>query len=501
MVETPQTMVVTTPLQTSRSFIPYTKQLRVDLIDKWKGRVKDIQTAKKFLETNNMVVIGEPYNIHGLSTALLHIAQSAGLKATTAEGIRAVALLITESSIDEAKAVAEEINTATSEMNTEHAKMLQGMASALSALDKATKNTTTHRETNGYGNCARVAREGHLNGPPDLSRLTVLAKNSTKARQVLVDEGMNQDSSTPLASLEPMVLVAKANIALAAITDFLGEQVTAVSANKLWNGGIVYELDLPGAAQLIREDEDICRTFLEKFSANVTVRPRLHPVIIERVPLSFNPDNHTHLPKARWIKPVNRREPNQRAAHIIAFVTNPRTANRMMRDGVRIAQTMLRCHKLLKEPMRCLKCHKIEAGHLASNCPEQDETCGMCGGSHRTKECGVMDRMGRYCANCRQCGHAAWDRGCPAFAEKFERFTNRIPENQYRYYPVKGDNSSWEKMDGMNDMACATPLPADTARTNPETPPYQTLLGAASIQLLRLVKENGDNTPKHWQST
>ncbi|KIJ44625.1 hypothetical protein M422DRAFT_84279, partial [Sphaerobolus stellatus SS14] len=203
------------------------------------------------------------------------------------------------------------------------------------------------------------------------------------------------------------------------------------------------------AAQLIQNDEDAKQAFMNLYSAQAIVRPRLYPIIVERVPISFNPESNSNIreledgnsiengevQRARWIKPPARREPNQRAAHLILLISNPRTANRMIRDGARIHQTLLWCRKLLKEPSRCLKCHKIGTGHFASDCPEEEEKCGTCGANHRTRNCPVTDKQSRYCVNCKTKGHAAWDRGCPAFVAQYDKLASKVPDNQYKYYP------------------------------------------------------------------
>ncbi|KIJ32845.1 hypothetical protein M422DRAFT_85206, partial [Sphaerobolus stellatus SS14] len=121
-------------------------------------------------------------------------------------------------------------------------------------------------------------------------------------------------------------------------------------------------------------------------------------------------------------------------AHMILFTTNPDTANRLIRDGVRIAQTLLWACKLYKEPLRCLKCQRVGTGHFANSCPAKEECCGMCGAAHCTKECRVSLRENRYCVNCKMKGHAAWDQGCPVFTSQFEKLMNKIPDNQYKYY-------------------------------------------------------------------
>ncbi|KIJ44693.1 hypothetical protein M422DRAFT_77381, partial [Sphaerobolus stellatus SS14] len=138
-----------------------------------------------------------------------------------------------------------------------------------------------------------------------------------------------------------------------------------------------------------------------------------------------------------------RREPNLRAAHLIIFLTNPRTANRLVQDSIKAAQTLLWCRKLMKELSRRLKCHKIGSEHFANACPEANERCRTCSAGHRTKESPVVDRQGRYYINCKLRGHAAWDRGCPAFVDKYHRMVSKVPDNQYKYYPIVGDTTSW----------------------------------------------------------
>ncbi|KIJ40440.1 hypothetical protein M422DRAFT_173693, partial [Sphaerobolus stellatus SS14] len=188
---------------------------------------------------------------------------------------------------------------------------------------------------------------------------------------------------------------------------------------------------------------------MTQYSSQASVKPRLYPIIIERVPIEFKPDVNADLrnledkngicneeiERTRWIKPPARQVANQRAAHLILLLTNPRTANRLIRDGIRTHRTLLWCRKLLKEPSRCLKCHKIGTGHFASQYPDAEEKCGTCGMNHRTKDCPVKDGETRYCVNCKTRGHAAWDRSCPVFVTQYDKMASKVPNNQYKYYP------------------------------------------------------------------
>lgn len=48
------------------------------------------------------------------------------------------------------------------------------------------------------------------------------------------------------------------------------------------------------------------------------------------------------------------------------------------------------------------------------------------------------------CANCSGLGHAAGDRNCPKLEELRRRFTANNEINQYRFFPVSEDSSTWE---------------------------------------------------------
>ena len=65
------------------------------------------------------------------------------------------------------------------------------------------------------------------------------------------------------------------------------------------------------------------------------------------------------------------------------------------------------------EPLRCYRCHRF--GHHQKICQGR-ETCGVCAGSHPTRECTEKHRRGvTTLARCPNCSgkHHAWNQGCP----------------------------------------------------------------------------------------
>ncbi|KIJ25077.1 hypothetical protein M422DRAFT_273998 [Sphaerobolus stellatus SS14] len=161
--------------------------------DSQKGRIKDIRTAKAFLEGLSVIIIGEKVTIQTLILALQHLAQSTGAKQTLQDGMKAVALLLavandTEGTDELARKVAErikssngqgqntlegtsevvlEIRKATQEMKDERKKTFQGLAMVLGALEK----TPTYAEVTAANRAATAPKltPSRPLEPPDMT--------------------------------------------------------------------------------------------------------------------------------------------------------------------------------------------------------------------------------------------------------------------------------------------------------------------------------------------
>jgi hypothetical protein len=121
-------------------------------------------------------------------------------------------------------------------------------------------------------------------------------------------------------------------------------------------------------------------------------------------------------------------------------------------------------HKLLTEPVRCMKCQGIGLNHVAATCKSICDVCARCGGVHRTADCTAPDDK-RACANCKIAkrpyeGHGAADRSCPAFQDKLQFALERNPEAKYPFFMITEDPSTWVTHD---EQAQAL-----LARANPE---------------------------------
>ena len=116
-------------------------------------------------------------------------------------------------------------------------------------------------------------------------------------------------------------------------------------------------------------DKDNRAEFSEKIGPSIKFCSRVHSLIAFNVPLVLNPEDLKHrqeiceannvdhdiISAARWAKPINRRSPEQRTAHLILMYTNADAANRAITNGLYICNRCCYVEKVKKEPTRCLK--------------------------------------------------------------------------------------------------------------------------------------------------
>ena len=126
--------------------------------------------------------------------------------------------------------------------------------------------------------------------------------------------------------------------------------------------------------------------------------------------------------------------------------------------------------KLLPEPTHCMKCQSFAGSHFAKKCKSDHDTCGTCAGEHQTKDCTASLPEGLWCTNCKEVGHAAWDRDCPIFINLCQRFHANLPDANYRFYPESNNPSTWECEPGPDHPQPETQRPTN-ARCTPQPHP------------------------------
>ena len=270
----------------------------------------------------------------------------------------------------------------------------------------------------------------------------------------------HNDPTASFKDLDENILIKKASLTLELIRKLdttLPEDVEFISARKTSQGHILYKVDSVETAEWLRSPEG-SKVFISKFGSDVSLAAKPFPILVEFVPIHFNTDEPSALREVEhknslpigsiksvcWIKPVERRNPKQRRAHLAMDLFRPCDANRAIRDGLVVLGPRCPARKLLPEPTRCMKCQSFEGSHFARDCTKLTDTCGTCAGNHRTKDCEVSSPEQRFCANCQEPGHAAWDRECPVYTAKAKKYQSHVADARYRFYPEREDPTTWE---------------------------------------------------------
>jgi len=334
-------------------------------------------------------------------------------------------------------------NTAKVLKEVEEAKTI-----AKDTIDKVDKVTDT---TAKFASEASSYRDAILSKPTQTNKSKadpkVLNDMDRRAKQILID--IYDDEADSILNKSLTSIVEKANEALETIEDADKPKDTKVLvALKAQKCAILLTLNSKEAAKWLRIVPNEV-AFTRKFSAESHIRERLHNLIVPRVPITFEPGNDEHLReleetnglykgmvrKAKWIKPMGRRRPDQTHAYAIISLTSVDFANILIRDGMFVCGTKVRPRKQKHEPIQCMKCRRW--GHFASECPSEADICGSCRDAHRTSHC--ENKGKKHCVNCGDNTHTSWNRNCPEFVRRCQILDERNPENAMPYFPTEHD--------------------------------------------------------------
>jgi hypothetical protein len=275
----------------------------------------------------------------------------------------------------------------------------------------------------------------------------VLADIERKSRQILLEMPVAEGNSVLGKSLTE--LTAKANEVITSIMDSGKPKDAKVeSLFKTHRGDLLLVLNSKEAVAWINKP-DIEMAFTKAFEEGSIIKARTYNLIVPRVPISFDPKDDKHIReleetnglrakeifKAKWIKPIERRRPDQTHAFVILTLFEVDSANRLIRDGLNICNVRVRPTKQKLEPVQCMKCRKW--GHFISECLADKDTCGSCGESHRTN---ARTNKGKvFCVSCGDSSHPSWDRSCPEFSRRCASRDERNPENAMPFFPTGHD--------------------------------------------------------------
>ena len=182
----------------------------------------------------------------------------------------------------------------------------------------------------------------------------VRAREGVKAWQVLIDA---PDLSQQLhQGADNVQLVSLANDALKDMEDPPPHRFSG--ARRLNNGGLLLEMDSEEAVTWL-SGPFARAAFLGHFAPNAAFKSRTYSLVIQFVLLHFKLNNNNELraleelnglpPNAfhwvHWIKPPYRRAAAQTCGHVLAVMTHPEDANKILTDGLIICQKRVYAEK------------------------------------------------------------------------------------------------------------------------------------------------------------
>ncbi|KZP18037.1 hypothetical protein FIBSPDRAFT_745967, partial [Athelia psychrophila] len=219
-----------------------------------------------------------------------------------------------------------------------------------------------------------------------------------------------------------------------------------MGAKTLEKGDVVYDMRTKEAATWLKANKVV---FLTGSGAHLGIKGEEYAVIVENIPVGFSPSQEglsgaeelNGLEKGsivsfKWIKPENQRRKGQRSAFAVVKVGSAQAANKLIRQGLYAGGRSNQTRKVISEVQRCFKCQRLNPRHVANTCPCKHEICEYCGENHRSAGCERRggDPAEHWCANCKEHGHGASDRLCPAMQRAMTAANARAPENMFKYF-------------------------------------------------------------------
>ncbi|KAF9538300.1 hypothetical protein CPC08DRAFT_606786, partial [Agrocybe pediades] len=430
--------------------------------------INNVRDARRFLESKLLLVPdGTTPTSNIMSAALFHIAAMQGLSGLARRAIRSAAYIMEEMEEEATKRKDSDAgmgheNHANEELKADIAEHLKGtisneISNHIKAIQEATKTAldqiqTTIQEhtasqsqfTQGqgtYSDAVRRSPQQHNTNPTPDPR--ILAREGIKARQFLLDLPPTSKAHS-ISTTEIKELLQKA------IRKLCGDQEQHIlrTVERLPNKGLLIEYLTDNGAKWMKTVNNATELIRElgNIGTDGKWKNRTYNIIAHYVPIIFDPDNQDHIAealdlnnidrkhfvKARYAKPIERRSPYQRFAHLIISLQNSDTANKLINQGMTICGKQVDIRKCKKEPLRCLKCHGYN--HIARDCISNHDTCGTCGSkTHRTKDCDNPES--HQCIPCGGAGHPSWSRTCPTFLKKCDDYDRNHPENAIPFFP------------------------------------------------------------------
>ncbi|KAG1758501.1 hypothetical protein EDD22DRAFT_849980 [Suillus occidentalis] len=277
-----------------------------------------------------MAISSKPFSTNNLSDILFHVTQMPGVTLPVQLAIRSVAFLLKEAAENEmADKVAKLILTAvspqiakiqdTSESISSTALHLNIAATKLQDIAKATTeespdstnkpssiNSQLEKMQEAVTSLGTQIRDLPMQGGYKAALMTGLnedssknpqlvqraTRNAIKARQILID--IPTDSPLAPGKVSHAQLTEKIKQALATITKEGAPDLETRAVTQFRNGGTVIEMFTTQAVTFLK-DQHNKTTFLQALDPGAILKDRAYTVIIQFVPLTFDPSKPEHI--------------------------------------------------------------------------------------------------------------------------------------------------------------------------------------------------------------
>jgi hypothetical protein len=413
-----------------------------------KEDVRNAVEGRRFLERKLLLCpAGEPITNVSLAYCLHQISESGGISNLIANAVRAAAFLAEELEENSVNIVVRDaVLSQLGELTQDMKSLVEDAKEKIdSYVHSKSLETTLPLPTSPPGASAapggptqRTYAQALINPPPHADP-RLAAREGIRARQIML-EGI--DPTSKFGHLNGAQFKVEVNKILGQL-GLEGKGIRSATIQK--NKGVLIEMEDDYAAGWVSKPENQFSLCVE-IGPDVVVKPHVYSVIALNAPLTINPDSREHqteigevnhfgpekLAAIRWVKPITRRTPEQKSAHLLLSFTDVSTANRAIADGLMICNKRVRVEKMKREPTRCLKCQGWN--HQAHECISQVDKCGSCAEDHRTSQCPQPRRT--KCVSCNVDDHASWSRLCPAFQNKISECNSRNPENALQFFPT-----------------------------------------------------------------
>ncbi|KIM56622.1 hypothetical protein SCLCIDRAFT_132122 [Scleroderma citrinum Foug A] len=363
-----------------------------DIVGAQDQEVRDAEMGRKFFNKAGYTENEGPMTLHHLSSTLFYVSQVPSINPFARSAIRAAAFLTREASLT---GQAEELiariippieRSVLSAIAPQMAKILSASdnmeqlnAKFQDSLARFEQSTSDHMSINANASPppplpSSPYRSALLSQSPAMPTTNVTRMNdqaranaARKERQLLVDIDLNHPVSNSITSREELISFFQKVIA--EIKEADAPDITIKSLSILRNGGILMEFPSKQAVQWIKQGDRL-QCLATTSGGNLAFKNRSYNIVVPFVPTTTTIEmpetlraieEENELPSgvismARWIKPPQRREAEQRVAHALFRMTTPEAANQLISEGMYVNLEHLHPVKDKKEPLCCLKC-------------------------------------------------------------------------------------------------------------------------------------------------